>query len=186
MKIFAACGEAGVVLTDNESLCERLVALRYNGTINREVCIEPSVNGRLDTLQAAILLRRISRVDGIIQRRREIAGWYKDMLLGLVALPLETPQEFDVYYTYTIRSTRRDELKTFLESRGIGTKIQHPVLMPEQPAYQKNARGEWGNAHRLIQQILCIPAHEKLSRVDVEYVAHNIREFHGGNSSCPM
>jgi dTDP-4-amino-4,6-dideoxygalactose transaminase len=180
MKVFAACGEAGMVVTDHQDIYDRLVALRYNGTVNREVCIEPSLNGRLDTLQAAILLRRLADVDRIIRRRREIAAWYDEQLAGIVETPREAQGEWDVYYTYTIRASQRDELKTFLEGQGIETKIQHPILMPDQPAYRNKANGEWSNARRLVQRILCIPAHEKLTRADVNYVAACIREFYNG------
>jgi dTDP-4-amino-4,6-dideoxygalactose transaminase len=179
MKVFAACGEAGMVLTDDHELYERLVALRYNGTVNRETCVEPSLNGRLDTLQAAILLRRLRDVDSLIQKRRDIAAEYSAQLAGLVDVPREAVGERDVFYTYTIRTSKRDELKAFLESRGVETKIQHPYLMPEQPAYRNNVRGHFPNASRLVKQVLCIPVHEKLSFDDVHYVVDCIREFFG-------
>jgi dTDP-4-amino-4,6-dideoxygalactose transaminase len=178
MKVFAACGEAGMVVTDREETYEKMISLRYNGTINREECIETSLNGRLDTLQAAILLRRLEGVKDIIQKRREIASWYDPQLKDVVGIPKEAAGEEDVYYTYQIRADRRDELKTFLETRGVETKIQHPFLMADQPAYQHLKQGVFPNARRLVQQILCIPAHEKLTRVDVDYVADCIREFY--------
>jgi dTDP-4-amino-4,6-dideoxygalactose transaminase len=178
MKVLAACGEAGMLVTDREDLYERLVALRYNGTVNREECIEFSLNGRLDTLQAAILLRRLARVEQIIQKRRQIAAWYDAQLAGVVGISVEAEGEEDVYYTYQIRATRRDELKAFLETRGIETKIQHPILMADQPAYQGLARGEFPNARRLVKEILCIPTHEKLTRADVNWTATSIQEFY--------
>lgn len=178
MKVFASCGEAGMILTDDEKLYERLLALRYNGTVNKEVCIEPGLNGRLDTIQAAILLERFKLLPEIIRKRREIALWYNDLLYGVVGLPLERREEYNVYYTYTIQADRRDELKTFLESRGIETKIQHPILMPEQPAYKGKAKGNFSNARSLVQRILCIPANEKLTREQVEFTAENIKAFY--------
>lgn len=179
MKVFAACGEAGMAVTDREEVYEKMISLRYNGTVNREECIEVSLNGRLDTLQAAILLQRIDRVEEIIRKRREIAGWYDERLAGLVGIPKQEAGEEDVYYTYQIRANRRDELKTFLEARGVETKIQHPYLMADQPAYRHLVNNnDFPNARRLIKQILCIPVHEKLTRDDVEYVAARIREFY--------
>jgi len=179
MKILAACGEAGMVLTDREDLYDRLLALRYNGTVNREVCIDVSLNGRLDTLQAAILLNRLDDVENIIEERRRIASWYSTQLDGVVEIPIEADGEKDVYYTYTIRASLRDELKTFLEAQGIETKIQHPYLMPEQPIYRHMTRGDYPNAQRLVKKILCIPAHEKLTKSDMEYVVSCIHEFYG-------
>ncbi len=142
------------------------------------MCREPSHNGRIDTLQAAILLRRLDRVERIIERRREIASWYASRLDGVVQVPSEAAGERDIYYTYTIRADRRDELKAFLEARGIETKIQHPYLMPDQPAYRDGARRETAAAEAIVTTILCIPAHEKLTRDDVDYVASAIRAFY--------
>ncbi len=178
MKVFGACGESGMVLTDDDAVYERLVALRYGGTVNREVCIEPSINGRIDTLQAAVLLKRMKYVDDVIKRRREIASWYNEGLSGVVDTPKEADGEFDVYYTYTIRVDRRSDLIAHLQEKGIETKIQHPYLMPQQPYYRDAARGSFSNAERLVERILCIPANEKLTRADVEYVVECIRGFY--------
>jgi dTDP-4-amino-4,6-dideoxygalactose transaminase len=178
MKVLSALGEAGMVVTDREDLARRLECLRYHGTVNRERCVELSWNGRLDTLQAAFLLRRLQRFDALIARRREVASWYGDLLAGVVDLPVESPGGRDVYYTYQIRADRRDELKAHLESCGIETKIQHPLLMPEQPVHA-GARGEWTRAARLRDRILCLPAHEKLERTHVEHVGDCVRGFYG-------
>lgn len=178
MKVLSALGEAGIVVTDRDDLAARLERLRYHGTVNRERCVELSWNGRLDTLQAAFLLKRLGRVDALIARRREIASWYGELLTGVVDLPVEGPGERDVYYTYTIRADRRDDLKGHLESRGIETKIQHPILTPEQPVHA-GARGEWTRASALRDRILCLPVHEKLERSQVQHVAASVREFYG-------
>lgn len=183
MKVLAACGEAGVIVTDRADLYERLVSLRYNGTVNRERCIEPSLNARLDTIQAAILLKRLTWFEDIIAKRRKIAAWYTEGLEGVVKTPEEGADECRVYYTYTIQADRRDELQQYLADVGIETKIQHPYLMPLQPAYHRNACGEWGRASELQPQILCLPVHEKLSRDAVEYVSEAIRRFYRGDQA---
>lgn len=177
MKVLAACGDAGVVLTDREDWRERLVALRYNGTVNREICVEPALNARLDTMQAAILLKRLDRVDAILARRREIAAWYSERLAGLLVVPTEAQGERHGYYTYQVRSPWRDELRECLQAHGIESKIQHPAPIPTQPAYQADARGEWTRAGQLALEILCIPANEKLSVDDLEHVASTIERF---------
>lgn len=180
MKVFAAVGEAGAVLTDDVGLYDRLVTLRYNGTINRETCVEVGLNARMDTVQAAILLCRLRRVDDLIQKRRQIARWYQERLADVVTVPVDADDTRDVYYTYTIQADRRDELKAYLEICGVETKIQHPILMPQQPAYSQAAKGEWANAQKLVSRILCIPVHEKLGLPEVEQVSRCIRDFYGG------
>lgn len=113
----------------------------------------------------------------IIKRRRSIAARYSNLLTGVVGLPVEANGEFDCYYTYTIRTDRRDELKTYLEDRGVETKIHHPILMPEQPAYCKQAGSPPERAACLVKRILSLPANEKISDDDVDYVAAAIIEF---------
>lgn len=177
MKVLAGCGEAGAVVTDDPELYERLVALRYNGCVNREVCIEPSLNGRIDTLEAAILLRRLDRLPALLAARRRNAARYDHLLAGVVDTPPPATEGEDVFYTYTIRADHRDELRSFLEERGIETKIQHALLMPEQMAYRAGARGEFTRARALQQRFMCLPIHEKVAEAQIDYVAACIREF---------
>ncbi len=177
MKVLAAVGEAGMIVTDDEELYDRIQILRYNGTVNKETCILPALNGRLDTLQAAVLLKRLDRLQVLIERRREIAAWYNRHLSSLVTVP-PLDDRYDVFYTYTIQADHRDQLKNYLEQQGIETKIQHPILMPEQPAYQNWTDGRFENARKLQERILCLPAHEKLTQAEMEYVVETIRSFY--------
>lgn len=177
MKIFAACGEAGMVLTDSQEIYDRLTALRYNGTINKETCVTPSLNYRLDTIQAAMLLKRFNNLDSIISKRRTIAQKYHQALQTYVRVPIEAPNSKDIYYTYTIQNEKRDELKKFLEERGIEVKIQHPFLMCQQAIYRKFLIRPVPNAERRVREILCIPAHENLTPDEQEYVIGNIKEY---------
>ena len=179
MKVFNAYGEAGAVVTDDEKLRDRLVSLRYAGTVDREDCHFPSLNGRIDTIQAAMLLVSLEQIEDKISRRRAVAKLYGEVLGDAVVCPKEGEGYFDVYYTYTILAERRDELKRYLETKGIETKIQHPILMPYHTAYRAGQRPEIPVAEHLVQRILCIPAHEDIERGEAEYVADCIREFYG-------
>ncbi|MBF0436083.1 MAG: DegT/DnrJ/EryC1/StrS family aminotransferase [Magnetococcales bacterium] len=162
MKVLASLGEAGMVVTDDLELRDRLIALRYNGLVNREECHYVSHNGRLDTIQAAMLLVRLRRFASVIDARRNNASFYREHLKERVICPEETPGFRDVFYAYTIRSDRRDDLKRYLENRGIETKIQHPFLMPQHPAY-RGSPGRYPNAERLVRMVLSLPVHEKLT-----------------------
>lgn len=177
MKVFAACGEAGMVLTDDAEVHERMIALRYNGTINKEVCIATSLNGRLDTIQAAILIQRLNHIDEIIAQRRKNALFYNKYIAEFVRVPFEQLHERDIYYTYQIQTSRRDALKKYLEEKGIEVKIQHPLLMCEQSIYQKLLSQPVPRAERLVKEILCLPIHEKLEQAQLEYVVEAVKDF---------
>ena len=180
MKVLASLGEAGAVATDGDAIADSVRSLRYNGTVNREECLQPSINGRIDTLQAAFLLVRMKRFEAVIGRRREIAALYRDALRGVVDTPEERPGDFNVYYTYTIQADDRDGLKRHLEERhAIECKIQHPILMPDQPPYRGKTRVQYENARRLRERILCIPAHEKMADEQASRVAEAIRAYYG-------
>ncbi len=181
MKVFCAYGEAGVVVTDDEPLYQKLVSLRYAGTVNKEDCHYPSFNCRLDTVQAAMLLVNFTYLKNKIARRRSIAKFYTGALKNVVVCPQEQAGEdcSHVYYTYTIQADRRDELKGFLARKDIETKIHHPLLMPYQTAYKDRFRPKIPVAERLVKRILSIPNHEKMTAPEMEYVVSSIREFYG-------
>jgi len=177
MKILNACGEAGAVLTDDPTVRDRVLALRYNGVINKEYCHYISLNGRLDTIQAAILSKRLARLEGVIGKRRDIAAQYNAGFGDCVDPPAEAAGYRDVYYTYTIRTPHRDRLAAFLGERGIETKVQHPALIPEHPAFKSTDLEAFPVGRRMTGRILCLPAHENLSAEQVAHVVSSIRGF---------
>jgi dTDP-4-amino-4,6-dideoxygalactose transaminase len=178
MKTLAALGEAGIVATDDKEIYERLDYLRYQGVRNKEICVELSGNHRLDTMQAAMLLVRLANFNKLLDTRRKIAKFYDMRLQGIVSTPKEWAHEKLAYYTYTIQADQRDKLKDYLAIRGIETKIQHPILMPQQPLYKNGARGTWSNAAALMTRVLCVPCHEKLSDGQMWHVVNSIADFY--------
>jgi dTDP-4-amino-4,6-dideoxygalactose transaminase len=176
MKTFASLGEAGMLFTDEAELHARLDALRYNGLVNREYCHYVSHNGRLDTIQAAVLLKRFDRYEALLARRRANAAFYDRHLGQLVRVPAVDPGCEDAFYIYIIQTERRDALRDFLAENGIETKIQHAPLMPRQPAYE-NSRGAWPNADRIIATMLSLPIHEKLTDDQLHHVVDCVKRF---------
>ena len=183
MKILGAIGDAGVILTDDPDMAKRLDMLRHTGVIDRDYCLEISHNCRLDTVQAAVLLKRLARYPANIERRREIAARYGRELSDIVATPPAAPGYEDAIYTYTIRTPRRDALRDHLAELGIETRIQHPLTMNDQAAFKGKFRGSSPRAHRLVKEILCIPAHEKLTGAQQDFVIASIRSFFAGGSA---
>ena len=101
-------GEAGIVLTDDEVLTERLKSLRYHGSmIDRWQTDKLGPNARMDTIQAAILLKRLERVEHVISARTAIAEQYNRTLSSYVTIPQQTnsPETRDAWFVYPIRTT---------------------------------------------------------------------------------
>ena len=178
MKVLHSYGEAGVVVTDDENIKEKMVSLRYAGTVNREDCVIPSLNFRIHTLQAALLLVELKRIDKIISQRRRIAAHYGGLLRDVAVCPNENTGSEPVYYTYTIQVDSRDELRVFMANRNIETKIHHPILMPYHTAYNGCFSTDIPVAERAVQRILSIPNHENMTDDEVDYVASTILEFY--------
>ncbi|MBA3815595.1 MAG: DegT/DnrJ/EryC1/StrS family aminotransferase [Parachlamydiaceae bacterium] len=175
-KIYGGYGEAGMIVTDEEDYYQKLLALRCNGIVNKETCIANGVNSRLDTIQAAILLQKFKGIDAKIAKRREMATYYHQKLSPYVHVPLENPNQKDIYYTYQIQTSKRDALKAFLENKGIETKIQHPILMCRQPIYD-SFRSSSSNAEKIVEKILCLPIQERLSKEQQDHVVESIALF---------
>jgi len=182
MKTLGALGDAGIILTDETEVARRLRILRHSGVVDRDYCEELSHNCRIDTLQAAVLLARLARYPAVMAGRREIADRYDGELSGLVETPVRIPGYENVFYTYTIRTPKRDDLRDLLTEQGIETRIQHPVLLNDQPAFQGRIRGISPKAAKLTKQILSIPMHEKLTDGEQGLVIAAIKEFFEGSS----
>lgn len=179
MKVMAGLGDGGLVLTNDPAVDERLRRLRHSGVVDRDTCLELSHNCRLDALQAAFLQTRLAGLEARIRRRRELAQVYGVALRGVVSTFPERPGRRNVYYTYQIRTPERDVLRDHLEARGVQVRIQHPLVMNDQPAFAGRVRGESPKARAVVDEILCLPMHEKMTEADQAYVIAQVRGFFG-------
>jgi dTDP-4-amino-4,6-dideoxygalactose transaminase len=180
MKVFGAYGDAGAVVTDDEDLREKLCSLRYAGTVNREDCHYPSLNGRLDALQAAMLLVNFQYLQERIKRRQEIARFYTESLCDVVECPESGTDH--IFYTYTILVEQRDRLEEFLQARGVASRIRHPLLMTHHTAFRDLPKAHIPIAEHVVKRILSIPIHHELTQKEIEYVVSCIREFYSAGT----
>ena len=179
-KNIGALGDGGAVATNDSALAEKISLLREYGWKNR-ISQCAGLNSRLDEIQAAILRVKLKYLSAENVRRREIAKLYDDALSGRnFRLPKSKPGIEHIFHQYVIRISRRDDLKTFLEKRGIGTAIHYPVPVHLQPAYEsrlfvpKTGLPRTENAAR---EILSLPMHPQLSDADAKCVAQALQHF---------
>jgi len=184
-KNLGALGDGGAVATNDPALAERVALLREYGWINR-ISHCAGFNSRLDEVQSAVLRVKLKYLSVENARRREIAKLY-DILLSAkkFRLPKSKPGIDHVFHQYVIRTLQRDNLKSFLEKRGIGTAIHYPVPVHLQPAYQsrlfmpKLGLPQTENAAR---EILSLPMHPQLADEEVRQVAEAMQNFSGGDA----
>jgi dTDP-4-amino-4,6-dideoxygalactose transaminase len=175
-----ACGDAGMVTTNDERVAETVRALRNCGQRQKNVHELAPFNHRLDSLQAAILRVKLHYLDQWLESRRKLAGIYNKLLVDAnVVTPFEPPEYQHVYHLYVICSQNRDALATYLKERGIGTAIHYPAPVHLQPFYAGAgySKGQFPVAEKLAQEILSLPMFPELTVEQVEMVAAEIKGF---------
>jgi dTDP-4-amino-4,6-dideoxygalactose transaminase len=182
-KILGCFGDGGAVVTNDSGVARKITLLRDHGR-NENGDVEMwGYNSRLDNLQAAILHAQFRDYDEIISRRREVARLYQSLLgdLGQLVLP-PSPDEggdhFDVFQNYEIEADRRDELRTYLSDKGIGTILQWggtPVHAFKGLGFNVSLPA----TERFFQRCLMLPMNMMVTDDEVRYIASTIRSFYG-------
>ncbi len=181
LKNLGACGDGGMVTTNNAELFEYLSKARTHGHKNRDEVDFWSFNTRLDNLQAAILNVKFNELEKWNNRRREIAEKY---FAGLNHLPIYVPKdreyEYSVYHTFIIQTDKRDSLMNYLKGQAIDTKIHYPIPIHLQKAaaYLGYKKGDFPVTEKQCENILSLPVYPQLSNEQVEYVVEKINSFY--------
>jgi len=185
LKTLNACGDSGIITTDDEQLYRSLTQLRNIGLKNRNESDLWGYNSRLDTLQAAILLVKLKYLDIWIEQRRNNASYYRRYLEDIVEVPSERDFEESVYHTFIIRTERRAELQDYLEKHGVGTRIHYPIPIHLQQAAKSLGykKGDFPICERLARTSLSLPVYQGLTREELGYVVDRIKDAHENLSS---
>ena len=182
LKTLNACGDGGVLTTNDPKLYEQFKVLRNHGLRNRDECTVWSYNSRLDTIQAAILLVDLEYLEQWTNKRRANAKRYQQLLTDLpqVTLPIDKPHEKAVYHTFVIQAERRAQLKDYLSNQGIGTSIHYPIPihLQESATYLGHEPGSFPTTERQADKILSLPVYPELEDQQIEYVTECIRRFY--------
>lgn len=182
-KNLGAFGDAGMCVTSNPVLAEKLEVLRVHGGKPKYYHTLIGGNFRLDALQAAVLLVKLGRLDDWTARRQVNAAHYRSLFeaAGLeerVTPPVERAGRH-IYNQFVIRVPRRDELRAFLTEHGIGTEIYYPVSLHEQEcfAYLGHAPEDLPVSSRAAAETLALPIYPELGEAEREYVVERIGAF---------
>jgi dTDP-4-amino-4,6-dideoxygalactose transaminase len=185
LKIFNALGDAGFITTDSDEIASRVRLLRNHGLVDRDTVSEFGCVSRLDTLQAVVLRYRLGRLDEMIERRRNNAALYRELLKGVVIrLPQEKAYEFHTFVNFVSQCDRRGELQKHLADKGVQTVVHYNTPIHLQPAAKSLgcARGQFPVTEKLCATILALPANQTLSRDEIIYVTDEIRRVLDPNS----
>jgi dTDP-4-amino-4,6-dideoxygalactose transaminase len=175
-------GDGGMIVTDDEDLAERLAKLRVHG--GRQMYHHEMVgtNSRLDAIQAAVLRVKLGHLERWAEARRRNAGRYLEALGDLdgVGLPYPEASNEHVYNQFTIRTSRRDELREHLAARGIGSGIYYPVPLHLQECFAElgGQPGDLPTSESLCLEVLSLPIFPELGEDRQDRVIEAVRDFH--------
>ena len=178
MKVFSSIGEAGLITFKNKKYYKKIEILRYAGILNKEECIYPELNHKIDNIQCFILKHKIKDLNKIIKKRIYIAELYEKKLTNKINKPIFKKNFSHVYYAYTIKTDKRDKLKKFLYNNKIETKIEHPYLICDhKPFKKKNKLINFRKGKQLRNKILSLPIDENMTKKEINYTIKKINEF---------
>ena len=181
-KNLGAYGDAGAIVTNDETLARKARMLANHGRIDKYNHEIEGVNSRLDGLQAAILGVKLKHLPEWTAARRRHARRYDELLAKAnVATPVELPNSEGVYHLYVIRvkASLRDELRAHLQDRQIATGIHYPIALPNLIAYRH--RGHTANdfpvSTRTAGEIVSLPMFAELTESELTYVCETVSSF---------
>ncbi len=190
-KNLGGLGDGGMVVTNDQSLAERLRILRVQGAKPKYYHRVVGGNFRLDTLQAAVLNVKLGYLDRWTSLRQQHADLYERLFQdaglveqGRVRLPKAVYKDagvahYHIYNQFVIGVSNRDQLQAHLKTKGIGTEVYYPVPLHRQEClhalgYQE---GDFPEAERACRELLALPVYPELNEDQQHYVVQAVREW---------
>lgn len=179
-KNLGAYGDGGMIVTNDDDIAQVSRMLRVHGAKKNYHNELLGYNSRLDSLQACVLRVKLKYIDKWNQARHNIAENYNQLLADVPNLITPKISKGHVFHQYTIRVTngKRDELKSYLADKGIGTMIYYPIPQDQLPVYQ-DSYNPTPVASELAKEVLSLPIYPELAPESVIYIADTIRSFYG-------
>ena len=174
-------GDGGAIITQNEELAELVRSLRFHGKGDDKYDnVRIGMNSRLDTIQAAVLLKKLAIFEDEIHARNQIADRYTAQLSDVVTTPHVMKDCISVWAQYTIRvpAAHRHNVMEALRQRGIPTNVYYPKPLHHQTAYSKFpiAGDTLPVSERIAAEVLSLPMYPYLEEVVQDYIVSNLRE----------
>lgn len=187
-KNLGACGEGGAVTTNDPGIARTVAMLRDHGQSKKYYHDVEGYNGRLDTIQAAILRVKLRHLSDWNDQRRKSARIYDQLLAPIsevVAPPKQAAHSKSVYHLYVVRTRNRDELQKQLTKAGVGTGIHYPIPVHLQTAYASSGwkRGDFPETESAADEILSLPMFAGLDRNQQELVIDAVSQFAAVNAA---
>lgn len=170
-------GDGGACFTNDDDLAAVMLEIRNHGQASRYNHVRLGINGRLDTIQAAILLAKLEVFERELLLREEVAQRYRERLDGVVQSPWIAEGNRSVYAQYTIEVEDRETVAKLLREEGIPTAIHYPIPAHLQPAFENlgYGRGDFPNSEKAADRVLSLPMHPYLTAEEQDRICDAVK-----------
>ncbi len=176
-------GDGGACFTQDEELANKIRTIANHGSTKRYFHDVTGVNSRLDTLQAAMLNVKLKYFRQALNARAITGEHYNNQFIEIdeILIPRHEPLANHTYNQYTIRvlGGKRDELKNFLQEKGIPSRVYYPLPLHKQKAFENNSISVFPleNSDILSNEVLSLPIHTEMTKNDVHMITKYIKDF---------
>ena len=176
-------GDGGAIFTDDEELYSVMKSIRVHGSgSNRYDNVRLGMNGRMDTIQAAVVLAKLDIFEDELDARQKVAAWYSERLKDDYVVPETDPEYFSAWAQYTLRvkgRTSRDAVVDGMKAQGIPVMIYYPIPLHEQTAYKNLGYGDVKLPYcsAVAKEVFSVPMHPYLKEDEVEQVCEQLRKL---------
>ena len=172
-------GDGGALFTDDDHLAQAAREIRVHGQSGRYHHTRVGVGGRLDTIQAAVLLAKLERFEWELERRAAIGARYQALLAGVQEVTVR-PDRNSVYAQFTVMVDQRSQVQSLLKADGVPTAVHYPKPLNLQPAYAAHCCPDCCPvSSTLAQRVLSLPMSADLTDVDQDHVVQSLKQALG-------
>ena len=172
-------GDGGAIFTNNDAYAEKIKMMRVHGQNKRYHHKYIGMGGRLDTIQAAILLAKLPHYTQELIDRQKIAQRYTDILSNSLQTPVIKLNRSSAWAQYTVRVNNRDDIQTKLKDNGILTAVHYPIPLHLQECFQylDYKQGDFSIAESASKKVMSLPINSFLTIKEVNYISTQLIDF---------
>ena len=176
-------GDGGAIFTDDDELYSIMKSIRVHGSgSNRYDNVRLGINGRMDTIQAAVVLAKLDVFEEELNARQQVADWYKEELEGFFSVPITDTDHFSAWAQYTLLATdevERERIIAGMKEKGIPVMVYYPIPLHEQTAYKNLGYGniDLPNCTAAAKRVFSLPMHPYLKKEEVKMICDALKSI---------
>jgi UDP-2-acetamido-2-deoxy-ribo-hexuluronate aminotransferase len=170
-------GDGGGVFTNNDDYAKKIKMMRAHGQNKRYHHKYIGMGGRLDTIQAAVLLAKLPHYSKEIEGRNCVASAYTEQLSEAITTPQVKSDRTSVWAQYTVRVFNREELQKKLKKEGVPTAVHYPIPLHLQECFQHlgGKVGDFPLSEKMAQEVMSLPMNPFLTEEEVQYITTKVK-----------